>query len=70
MGDYILTVRLPADTARRLQSQLHERGAAKEINLGRVLSVVFEPCKAKVVLECSPKKAGRLRKDFLAFFAV
>lgn len=70
IGDYILTVTLPADTARRIQSQLHELGASKEINPGKFLSVISEPCRAKVVLECSPKKAARLKKDFLAFFTV
>jgi hypothetical protein len=40
------------------------------MNPGRVLSVISEPCRAKVVLECTPKKAARLKKDFLAFFTV
>jgi hypothetical protein len=49
---------------------LHALGASKELNPGKFLAVITEPCKAKVVLECSPKKAARLRKDLLAFFKV
>jgi hypothetical protein len=70
IGDYVLTVTLPTDAARRIQTQLHALGASKELNPGKFLAVITEPCKAKVVLECSPKKAARLRKDLLAFFKV
>ena len=70
IGDYILTVALPTDAARRIQTQLHELGASKESNPGKFLAVIAEPCKIKVVLECSPKKAARLKKDLTAFFSI
>jgi hypothetical protein len=70
IGDYILTVTLPSDAARNIQRQLHELGENKETTPGKILSVISAPCKIKVVLECSPKKASRLKRDFLAFFAI
>lgn len=68
VGDYVLTVTLAPDAARRTNHLFSELGHRHEVSPGKHLAVLSQRCKTSVVIECNPKKAQRLRKPLQEFF--
>lgn len=68
IGDYVLNVTLDPSIAHKLEHFCQGKANKDSEVRARELTLLTERCKATITLECSPKKAARLRADFETLF--
>ncbi len=69
IGDYILTVTLSPETAKRIHSIFSTPGR-QDAAIGQQLAALSQRCSAKVTVECNRRKSAKQRGVFADFFGV